>query len=416
MARVLFLCHRLPYPPNKGDKIHTYRLLRHLAARHEVLLGTFVDDPDDEQHVETVRGWCKELHVSRIAPKLARAKSLVGLLRGEALTDAFYRDAAMARWVEGVKREKRADHLFVYCVSMLQYTQGFDLPMLVDFADVDSAKWADYGRRHAWPMSWVYSREARLVQRVERAGAARARWSLFATENEAELFRQAAPESAARAGVLGNGVDAAYFEPSASRESPYAKDELPLVFMGAMDYWPNIDAVVWFAKEMLPGLKARHPNVRFHVVGRSPSPAVQALAAEGVNVTGTVPDVRPYVQHAAAIVAPLRLARGIQNKVLEAMAMARPVVAAAPCVEAIDAEAGVHLLGASTADDYIAQVSGLLSDRARGDRIGAAGRQQVIDVYGWDARLADLDRFMADGARATPRDEAALRSTRMETV
>jgi sugar transferase (PEP-CTERM/EpsH1 system associated) len=395
MANVLFLAHRLPYPPDKGDKIHTYHLLRHLAARHRVLLGCFVDDSADEQHIPFVQSMCAELHVSRLRPGPARVRSLTGLATQEPLTVTFYRDRALRAWVQGVRAQGRADVLFVYSSSMLQYAHGFDLPMVIDFADVDSAKWADYGQRHGWPMSWVYRREALHLLGVERQGAARAQWSLFATEQEAELFRGVAPESAARIGVLGNGVNSDYFAPDPARLSPYAAGEIPLVFMGAMDYWPNIDAVTWFAQDMLPKLRARWPGLRFHIVGRNPAPAVQALAGEAVNVTGTVPDVRPYVQHAAAVVAPLRLARGIQNKVLEAMAMARPVVAASSCVSVIDAQDGRDLLSATAADDYVQAVSALLTDPARAAAIGAAGRKQVISSYGWDARLADLDRFLA---------------------
>lgn len=403
MARVLFLAHRLPYPPNKGDKIHTYHLLQHLVARHEVSLGCFLDDPDDEQHVARVRSMVADLHISRLDRRWARLRSLRGLLTGEPLSCAFYRDAALSAWVDRLRRERRLDALFVYSSSMLQFSQGFDLPMMIDFADVDSEKWRDYATRHGWPMSWVYARESRVLLDVERAGAARARWSVFATENEAELFRRVAPESADRAAVLGNGVDSAYFEPDVSRPSPFAADEIPLVFMGAMDYWPNVDAVVWFAQEMLPRLRERFPAMRLHIVGRSPAPAVQQLAGPQVSVTGTVPDVRPYVQHAAVVVAPLRLARGIQNKVLEAMAMARPVVAAAPCVAAIEAQDGRELFSADTADDYIRIITQLVQNPTLASLCGAAGRQRVVEAYSWSARLADLDRFLGQPAsRAVP--------------
>ena len=400
MANILFLAHRLPYPPNKGDKIHTYQLLKSLSSRHKVLLGTFVDDPDDEQHVATVRAMCADLHISRLNPRAAKLRALAGLANGEPLTVRFYRDAALRAWVQSVRDQGRADAMLVYSSSMLQYARGFKLPMAIDFADVDSAKWADYGTRHPWPMSWVYRREARQLLKVERAGAARARWSLFATEKEAALFAGLAPESAARAGVLGNGVDAEYFAPDASRPSPYADGEIPLVFMGAMDYWPNVDAVTWFAREALPRLRERWPALRFHIVGRSPAPAVSALAGAAVSVTGTVPDVRPYVQHAAVVVAPLRLARGIQNKVLEAMAMARPVVAASSCVNAMDVTQGEHLLSATEAADYVDAVSALLQAPQRAAAIGQAGRERVLAVYGWGARLSGLDSFLGVEAAA----------------
>ena len=188
--------------------------------------------------------------------------------------------------------------------------------------------------------------------------AARSTRSFFVTENEAALFCQQAPECRVRVEAMCNGVDADYFSPDPSRPSPYKADELPVVFTGAMDYLPNVDAVAWFKHEVLPDVLKRWPNARFYIVGRSPTAAVLALAGDQVVVTGTVPDVRPYLQHAAAVVAPLRIARGIQNKILEAMAMARPVIASAECAAAVDAAKGTELLTAGNPAEYIAELAG----------------------------------------------------------
>jgi sugar transferase (PEP-CTERM/EpsH1 system associated) len=192
-----------------------------------------------------------------------------------------------------------------------------------------------------------------------------------------------------------NGVDAEHYAPDDARPSPYAAGTLPVVFTGAMDYWPNVDAVTWFAREALPALRARWPKLVFHIVGRAPPPAVRALEGEGVAVSGTVPDVRPYLQHAAVVVAPLRLARGIQNKVLEAMAMARPVVAAAACAEAIDADPRTELVAAGTdAADWVDAVEALLRDPVRATTVGAAARARVLRGYAWSAHLAVFDRHL----------------------
>ena len=400
MANVLFLVHRLPYPPNKGDKVRSFHLLKHLAARHRVFLGTFIDDPDDARHLPTVRAYCADVHAPRLSPVRARVASLAGLLGPDALTLRYYAQASMARWVRAVVAQQAVDCTLVFSSAMVPYAQPAAAgqpgggPVLLDLVDVDSAKWTAYAPEHRWPMSWLYRREGRTLLACERAAAARARHTFLATEKEAALFRSLAPESAARVSELGNGVDADYFQPQAGRLSPFKTDEMPIVFTGAMDYWPNVDAVCWFAAEMLPRLRALHPAVRFHIVGRSPAPAVRALAGAAVQVSGTVPDVRPYLQHAAVVVAPLRLARGIQNKVLEAMAMARPVVAAASCVEAITAEPGRHLLSAGDADAFVNAISGLLTDPARADAIGRAGREQVLAAYAWNARLRVLDQHL----------------------
>ncbi len=397
MANVLYLVHRMPYPPNKGDKVRSFHHLKHLAARHRVFLGTFIDDPDDERHLPAVRAFCAEVHAPRLNPLVARVASLAGLLGPQALTLRYYAQASMARWVQGVMAQQAVDCTLVFSSAMAQYAQPAQLgggPLLMDLVDVDSAKWTAYAPDHRWPMSWLYRREGRTLLAYEREVAARADQTFLATEKEAELFRSLAPESAAQVSELSNGVDADYFQPQAGRASPFTAGEVPIVFTGAMDYWPNIDAVCWFATEMLPRLRERHPGLRFHIVGRSPAPAVRALASEAVRVSGTVPDVRPYLQHATVVVAPLRLARGIQNKVLEAMAMARPVVAAAPCVEAITAEPGRHLLSAADADAFVAEIEALLADPAQADAIGRAGREQVLAAYGWNARLRVLDHHL----------------------
>ena len=391
MARILYLVHRLPYPPNKGDKVRSYHLLRHLAERHEVLLGTFVDDPDDEPHVATVRQWCADVKAVRLHPRRAKLASLQGLLRGEPLTLAYYRNAELMAWA----RAQRADAAVVFSSSMAPYAEGFAGPVLVDFVDVDSAKWADYAGNHRWPLSWLYRREGRELLAYERAVAAKATQSFFVTDKEVALFTGLAPECAGRVQAVGNGVDTNYFTPDPSRPNPYDPGEVPIVFTGAMDYWPNVDAVTWFAAEMLPALRARWPGLRLSIVGRSPTAAVQALAGDAVRVTGTVPDVRPWLQHAAVVVAPLRLARGVQNKVLEAMAMARPVVAASPCVEAIDAIPAVHIAAASNAAEFVAVIESLLGSADAGVTMGRRARDRVVNQYGWRARLSAFDRELS---------------------
>ncbi len=393
---VLYLVHRMPYPPNKGDKVRSYHILRHLAARHRVWLGSFVDDPDDEAHVDTLRQWCVDLHLARLHPRSARLQSLPALLNDEPLTLRYYRDAGLAAWVRQVAASVPFDATFVFSSSMVQYADLVaGVPMLLDFVDVDSAKWTEYAERHRWPLSWVYRREGERLLAYERAAAARAARSFFATEQEAELFRTLAPECADRVEGVRNGVDAEHFAPDAARPSPFEAGTVPVVFTGAMDYWPNVDAVIWFARDVLPPLAARWPALRFVIVGRNPAPAVQALAGEKVVVTGTVPDVRPYLQHAAVVVAPLRLARGIQNKVLEGMAMARPVVASVSCAEPIGAAPGREILTAADAAGFAEHVAALLADPSRAAEIGRAARDHVVHRFSWQAQLPAFDRPLA---------------------
>jgi sugar transferase (PEP-CTERM/EpsH1 system associated) len=408
MANLLYLVHRLPYPPNKGDKVRSYHLLKHLAARHRVFLGTFIDDPADEIHVETVRKMCAALHVARLSPALARMRSLSGFVTGQALSLAYYRDKGMRAWVARTRTHCKIDATVVFSSAMAQYAPydvlADNATTLVDFVDVDSAKWTQYASRRPWPLSWVYAREGKRLLDYERALAVSARRSFFVTENETSLFLRRAPECEGKVEAVGNGVDADFFSPDVLRATPFADGSVPIVFTGAMDYWPNVDAVTWFAADVLPLLQQVAPQIRFYIVGRSPSPAVQALASDVVIVTGTVADVRPYLQHAVVVVAPMRIARGVQNKILEAMAMARPVVAARDCVEAIDANAGTDLVSASSADDYVQAIRALLQRPEYASEIGVAGRRCVVQKFSWDAHLSRIDRYLpqADSKPAMP--------------
>ncbi len=393
MATILYLVHRLPYPPDKGEKARAFHMLKHLRAKHRVLLGTFVDNPEDEQHVGTVRAMCDDMYAARLHPRRARLASLRGLLSDQALTLPYYHDAGLADWVRQQTAAASFDATLVFSSCMAQYSQTLDPQrVLVDFVDVDSAKWSEYAVRHSWPMSWLYRREGVKLLGWEREVAQRARHSFFVTDKEAELFHRLAPESQERVTGMYMGVDCEFYSPQADRTTPFAADEVPIVFTGSMDYWPNVDAVVWFAQEVMPLLRHNHPRARFYIVGRNPAPAVQALAGDAVVVTGTVPDVRPFVQHAAIVVAPLRLARGIQTKVLEALAMGRPVVAAESCAGALRAQHGIDLIAATTVEDYVQGVQQLLGNPEAADRLGQAARRFVQQHYEWAAHLAQLDQ------------------------
>ncbi len=405
MANILYLVHRLPFPPNKGDKVRSYHLLKHLAARHKVYLGAFVDDPEDEPHVDTVRRFCAELHVSRLNPITAKIRSLRALVDGRPLSLAYYADRAMRKWVTQTRANCQIDAIVVFSSAMGQYASqlsgAVDCPMLVDFVDVDSTKWSQYASNHRWPLSWIYAREGRRLLQYERQLASHARRSFFVTENEVALFRSLAPEVAGAVDAVGNGVDSDFFSPHPDCSSPFPPDELPVVFTGAMDYWPNMDAATWFAQDMLPTLRAWNDRIRFYIVGRSPGPAIRALASDQVVVTGTVTDVRPYLQHAAVVVAPMRIARGVQNKVLEAMSMGRPVVAARECVDAIKAIDDEELLSAQSTSEFVSAVQTLLSRPETADRIGTAGRACVVRRFSWGAHLSGLDRYLPAGSSNT---------------
>ncbi|KFC66151.1 TIGR03087 family PEP-CTERM/XrtA system glycosyltransferase [Massilia sp. LC238] len=388
MEDLLLLIHRIPYPPNKGDKIRSYHLLKHLARDYKVHLATFVDDPDDWQHVPTVEKMCASSHFAALNPTLARVRSLGALVKKRSLSLDYYRDAGLARWVDQTVAAHRIQRVLVFSSAMAQYADKYpNARRVVDFCDVDSDKWRQYADKKSWPMSWLYRHEARQLLSYERQVARDYDASLFVSAPEADLFRQLAPESDARIGFFSNGVDTEYFAPDAAGPSPFKEGEQAIVFTGAMDYWPNVDAVQWFASEAMPLLRARFPELRFYIVGARPAPAVQELAKQpNIVVTGTVPDVRPYIKHARAAVAPLRIARGIQNKVLEAMAMATPVVVTPQALEGIEAEPGRELVLAQDAAGFVEAVAQLLA--RSGNDMGLAARARVERKYSWPSNLA----------------------------
>ncbi len=405
MEELLYLTHRIPYPPNKGDKIRSYHLLRHLSTRYRVHLGTFVDEAQDWAHLDKVRGLCGESHFARLRPRLARLRSLSGLVSARPLTLPYYRDAGLKAWVDGLLARRPIRRILVFSSAMAQYAMDHAAARrVVDFVDVDSDKWRQYGARKGWPLGAIYRREGRLLLAFEREVARAFDASLFVSEHEADLFRRLAPESAAKVGHFRNGVDTEYFSPREGYPNPYPEGEQALVFTGAMDYWPNQDAVDWFAREVLPLVRARRPRARFYVVGSRPGQKVRQLAAlPGVVVTGAVADVRPYLAHARCAVAPLRIARGVQNKVLEAMAMARPVIASPQALEGIGALAGEELLVARDAVEFVSLCLSLLGRADPG--MGRAARDRVLADYGWASNLAQLDSLLAReprGAAARP--------------
>jgi polysaccharide biosynthesis protein PslH len=394
VANLLYLVHRLPFPPNKGDKVRSYHLLKHLASRHRVFLGTFLDDPADESHVEPLRSLCAELHVQRLDPRMGRLRSLVGLLRGQPFTLGYYRNEALAAWVAQTVREQNITTAVVFSSAMAQYVDNLPLRLLVDFVDVDSAKWTQYANSMAWPSSWLYRREGRRLLDFEAAIAARSARSFFVTDAEVQLFGRLAPECAPKVEAIGNGVDADYYSPEHDLASPYRDGEIPIVFTGAMDYWPNVDAVSWFSTDVLPRLRKSWPRLRFYIVGMRPSASVRALAGEHVTVTGMVDDVRPYLRHAAVVVAPLRVARGVQNKVLEAMAMARPIVVSTACAGGVAAATGREIETAVDVDQFVGRIDALLRDPARAAAMGRNAREQVLQHCGWGERLSRIDRYL----------------------
>lgn len=403
MDEILFLAHRVPYPPNKGDKVRSFNEVKYLASRYTVHLGAFVDDPEDWRRVDELKFLCGETCLLPLNGQWARIKSAVGLVTGEALTLPYYRHARFAAWVDDILGRRSISCAVVYSSPMAQYLRRHRyLTRIVDFVDVDSDKWRQYADTKRWPLSWIYARESQKLARFEVAIASEFDATLLAAPPDAELMRSIAPQASLQIHCACNGVDAEYFSPAHAFPSPYPTGTQPIVFTGAMDYWPNIDAVEWFAREIFPAVRRVKSNVIFCVVGARPPPRIAKLAAIlGLTVTGTVPDVRPYLANAKLAVAPLRIARGIQNKVLEAMAMAKPVVVSPQAAAGIAALPGQELMVADGALSFAKAIIALLD----GDTvaIGEAARNRVLCDYSWSDNLAKLGSLLNAPVPRSPR-------------
>jgi sugar transferase (PEP-CTERM/EpsH1 system associated) len=401
-VEVLFLSHRIPFPPNKGEKIRAHAMVAHLSQHHTVHIGAFVDDPADLQHADSLQALAGgECFLPPLNPKLVYPMGLAALMRGEPITTSYFGSAAMEAWIGQLLAKRRIDSVLVFSSAMAPYMMNrrdFDpRKVVLDLVDVDSDKWRQYAQASIGPKSWLYGREADTLLELERAAATHFAATLLVSPYEAQTFERLAPESVGRIHSVANGVDFSFFSSDHHFPNPFPKGEIPLVMTGAMDYRPNVDGALWFAKSVMPLVSARLPNARFYAVGSKPARALTQAGLRNTVVTGRVADVRPYIAHAAASVAPLRIARGVQNKVLEAMAQERPVVATTAASRALDAQPGRDFWLADDPDAFAdAVVSAAMGpERAR---IAANGRRFVESNHDWARNLASLDTLMETAA------------------
>lgn len=395
MQNLLFLAHRIPYPPNKGDKIRSYHLLEYLATRYHIYLGTFIDDPQDWQYTGVLDAICAETCYLNLNPLFSKIKSAQGFLTQEALSLPYYKNNAMQAWVDNTLQKHAISKVLIFSSVMAQFIHETDtVEMLVDFVDVDSDKWRQYAEKKQGLAKWVYQRESTYLLKYEQAIAEKSKMSFFVSEQEAALFKTLAPTVKEKITHINNGVDTEYFSPDQNLPSPFQSDERTLVFTGAMDYWANVDAVKWFAESVFPQILLQHPTLKFYIVGSKPTKDVTALTLNpNIIVTGAVDDVRPYTLHATLVVAPLRIARGIQNKVLEAMALGKHVVATTPAMEGITYDLSTALTVADDETGVANQTIALLNKNSILD--SANNRGFVKAHFGWEQSLNKLFELLA---------------------
>lgn len=398
MRDMLFLSQRIPYPPNKGDKIRSFNILKHFSAHYRIHLGCFIDDPEDWNHVPALEDYCVDTCIVPLDKTAAKVRSMKAFLTGAPLNLPYFFDSRIDGWTRSVLETVRPDAVFAFSSQMGQYfIDAAPRPrrMVIDFCDVDSDKWRQYAASKRWPVSWVFGREARTLLAFDRKLAAAVDAATFVAQPEVDLFLRLAPECDGKISAIGNGIDTAYFTPDEDYPNPYENGGPIAIFTGAMDYWPNVDAVAWFATEIFPAVRAALPGARFFIVGGGPTPEVEKLAEHaGIHVTGRVPDMRPYFAHADAAVTPMRIARGIQNKVLEAMAMAKPTVTTPTALAGIDATPERELFLAEDAETFAAQTLRALKD-PEAAAVGTRAKEFVTRAYSWESQLAPYDALLS---------------------
>lgn len=399
---ILFLAHRFPYPPDRGDRIRSWNILRYLSQRARVSLACVTESPIPSREMEVIRSACHRVAIARIDPHRRWLQAGVHWLKGKSLTEGLFWSKKLAvnldYWADVVP----FDQIFVYCSSMLPYAERpglLSLPRVVDLVDVDSQKWKDYSGNSGFLRRQIYRSEADRVERLERASVAGSKAVLLASQPEAELLRS--QQSNRKAAVFGlcNGVDTSYFKPR--NDSPIfpinplkRSSNFRLVFVGVLNYPPNVEGLIWFLRHVWPSLIERLPTASIDIVGKNPSSQLCDFGnLPGVRLIGAVDDVRPYIAAADVSIAPLKIARGIQNKVLEAMAMAKPVVLTSPAAEGIDAVPDKHFVIADSAEDWLDNLMALEKHPEACIQLGAAARELIESEFEWSSRLKPLDNL-----------------------
>jgi sugar transferase (PEP-CTERM/EpsH1 system associated) len=392
-SRILYVTHRVPYPPDKGDRIRNHHVLAWLARRASVDLACLDDEGLDEAKADLLSGFADRVAVIRQWRGSRWARAAWSFAKGRTVSEGAFRSPELSELLRTWARESRYHAVLASASSLVPYLKIPELggiPTVVDFVDVDSQKWLDYAATSRRPRAWLYRTEGERLRRLERDAASWASAVLLVSEAETNLFRHTC--DAPNVHTVPNGVDLESFR----SDETVAESERTCVFVGALDYRPNIDGICWFCRAVWPEIHRRRPGARLRLVGRQPVPPVRRLGAiSGVEVVGQVSDVRPYLAGAGVVVVPLRLARGIQNKVLEAMAMGKATVASPQSLTGLSARGTVPALSAATPAEWVESVIQLMDDPIGRRRLGRDGRRYVEEFYHWDRALEPLTSILS---------------------
>ena len=413
--KILYLAHRVPYPPNKGDKIRTFNEIRCLSQNHEIDLLALADDPNDLPHKRNLETYCNRVKLFGLNTWKSKINSLTALsIPSRPLSVSYFYNKKLQACLDKWMTEKTYDAALCFSSPMAEYLfrcpvlkealnpckplSNASQPVLImDFCDVDSQKWRQYAANSRFPLNLVYGVESRRLLEYEQIINRLFHHSVFVSTHEVEVFINL-NKQAQNLTAVPNGVDHDYFSPDVRLEPVPLRDkeeQKVLVFTGAMDYYANVEGVSWFCRKVFPRIRSEHPDVLFYIVGSNPGPEVKALGdRQGVRVTGFVDDIRPYYRGADVCVIPLRIAAGVQNKVLEAMAMARPVVTTGKAFEGIKGKPDVHVLIENDPKHFADKVVQLLNSEEKGTVLAGNARDFILENYNWQTNITALERLL----------------------
>ena len=387
---ILYLCHRFPYPPKRGGKIRPFNMIRHLQATgHRVTVGSLVRSSPEAMEGQGIRSHCEAFHMGRVTEPVQFARMIVRLPLLTPSSMGYFYSGELAAKVRKLLANQRFDLIFVHCSSVAQYVENVTgIPKILDFGDMDSQKWLEYSNYKPFPLSLGYTLEGNKMLWAEKRLARK--FDLCTATTRAEWETLEGYGTGAATDWFPNGVDADFFCPDPKSNGAHDTDTVS--FIGRMDYYPNQECMQRFCAEVWPLLRRERGTMKLLIVGADPSPQIQALGAlPGVTVTGSVPDVRPFIRGSAVMVAPLAIARGTQNKILEAMAMGVPVVTSSAAAGGVDAEAEKHFLVADSAEQTAAAILRITGDRNERARLAKAGRERMLSHHDWPRSMQRLD-------------------------
>ncbi|HQC96617.1 MAG TPA: TIGR03087 family PEP-CTERM/XrtA system glycosyltransferase [Aquabacterium sp.] len=387
---ILYVCHRFPYPPKRGGKIRPFNMIRHLTAQgHSVTVCSLVRSPEEAEEGRGIAPHCAAFEMGAVREPVQFARMVANLPRLTPSSMGYFYSPDLQRRIRTLLSSQRFDLIFVHCSSVAQYVEDVQgIPKILDFGDMDSQKWLEYANYKPWPLSWGYTLEGSKVLWAEKRLARK--FDLCTATTRAERETLDGYGTGARTDWFPNGVDATFFAPT---DEPY--DPETISFIGRMDYYPNQECMQRFCDQVWPLLLARRPGMKLLIVGADPSQEMRRLGERsGVTVTGSVPDVRPFVRRSAAMVAPLAIARGTQNKILEAMAMGVPVITSSIAAGGVDAVPGEHLRVADTPEQLAGAVLNVVQDPLERQRLSLNGRQRVLSNYDWAQSMKRMDEII----------------------